>query len=1151
MAAKPQTLSSKTFSELSAELADCKQTMFDRYDIDRSGTLNSAKELRQLCTNLCIKLQLTIKVETIEEWCQEAGEMEKNCWEVDQFESWFKNTFIQRLSQPDPESEANAANAANAAAITEDASTEEKKRKWELHDYELENDEEYCWVMIFPNEDHKKCEKMAQEEKDAMKNAREDAMYKMLRAGLALKIYHSADKDEYVVEIGAPQTFLEFVGTQLKIPVKFSRMIKDPDDPEKEIKKEGYEPFDMSRVGDFCGATGDWTKGNFFFRSKPRAQIVLAIMTDRWDPDANLFGAHIDSSSMIAAGHLKHCFASHGPLLSTFDAIWSRFGLIFAFCGSPPEGESRTWPWEQPIDSIRDYFGERLAMYFSFLGFYTHALISPTLWGATAGIIQYIFQDAAPLIAEWAVVGYCIQIVIWATVFLENWKRKQAENAHRWGMRGLTSKELPLPAFQGKYDPLLETLVYDLTDERSRSCKICGAAGIVFICLLTVAGTMAGFTILQNLLNRIDPNMGTVVGIANAICIIVFNDFYKNLAAWLTTVENHRTETEFNNNLVLKCFLFQFINSYFSLYITAFIKPWTTEERPEYIYNNVTVPSKSANTIWTLFGSCSCKEYLPEKCFDDYGRKEGPFTFVNISHPTSGTWDKCIDSVCSNLPAVACSCETLNCKQDVAALLITVFGIQIVWGNISEIIVPQIVFYFKDKADNMPMPASSEEVPDEVPGVKSPAELEAVMPNYEEYVYAGIFDDYNELALQFGFVTLFATNFPFVGVLAFVNNLIEIRSDAFKFVHVYRRPTPRPCEKIGTWYTVMEIMTFAAVTTNCANVFFVSDFAKDMAFSTRVFGMFAAEHCAYFLKFIIAAAIDDVSPEIAREIEYEDCLKDKAMFADLTKRVNEEFAAILPMHRNLEVEPPKHFKFEAWVPPEGYVEKGRGMFAENTTKTDNPLSGGDGGDGTSVQLEEVVTAGEIPSWVTVEEGGTFTMEDGVTLTCGEAASCKIENGATLKLESGSTLHVGGGGVMLVESNANVLIEDQTELSVGDGAVFKVENAAKLTIENNAEFKLQEGAKFTLQSNSEAKFENASEVQQAAGTEFLIENDAKFLLETNSEMQIKENAKATFENKSDVKIVSDFILVVTEELKVETEQVQVFNEIVVEQVASEE
>lgn len=41
---------------------------------------------------------------------------------------------------------------------------------------------------------------------------------------------------------------------------------------------------------------------------------------------------------------------------------------------------------------------------------------------------------------------------------------------------------------------------------------------------------------------------------------------------WLNDKENHETDTEYEDNKILKVFAFQFINSYFSLFYIAFIK---------------------------------------------------------------------------------------------------------------------------------------------------------------------------------------------------------------------------------------------------------------------------------------------------------------------------------------------------------------------------------------------------------------------------------------------------------------------------------------------------------------------------------------------------------------------------------------------------
>lgn len=61
------------------------------------------------------------------------------------------------------------------------------------------------------------------------------------------------------------------------------------------------------------------------------------------------------------------------------------------------------------------------------------------------------------------------------------------------------------------------------------------------------------------------------------------------------------------------------------------------------------------------------------------------------------------------------------------------------------------------------------------------------------------FQDYQEMFVQFGYVVLFSSAFPLAALCALVNNLIEIRSDAFKLCTGLQRPFGQRVESIGQW----------------------------------------------------------------------------------------------------------------------------------------------------------------------------------------------------------------------------------------------------------------------------------------------------------------------------------------------------------------
>lgn len=87
-------------------------------------------------------------------------------------------------------------------------------------------------------------------------------------------------------------------------------------------------------------------------------------------------------------------------------------------------------------------------MYFAWLGHYTTALIVPAAVGAIYWI-GIIGRNQA--VEDVAYVLFSVFNVIWATVYLETWKRRGAELAYRWGTLDQRDDLLvePRPLFTG------------------------------------------------------------------------------------------------------------------------------------------------------------------------------------------------------------------------------------------------------------------------------------------------------------------------------------------------------------------------------------------------------------------------------------------------------------------------------------------------------------------------------------------------------------------------------------------------------------------------------------------------------------------------------------------------------------------------------
>ena len=157
----------------------------------------------------------------------------------------------------------------------------------------------------------------------------------------------------------------------------------------------------------------------------------------------------------------------------------------------------------QPLDSIRDYYGVKMGLYFAWLGYYTFMLIPPSIVGIVCfiyGVTTYTsdipIQDICggemgnttmcPICDEFCdfwklsdackmtqakylfdngtTVFFAIFMSLWGVIFLEFWKRYSAEITHRWDVFGYDpEEEHPRPEYLAELKDVEERTINFIT----------------------------------------------------------------------------------------------------------------------------------------------------------------------------------------------------------------------------------------------------------------------------------------------------------------------------------------------------------------------------------------------------------------------------------------------------------------------------------------------------------------------------------------------------------------------------------------------------------------------------------------------------------------------------------------------------------------
>ncbi|SPO30830.1 related to IST2 - Plasma membrane protein that may be involved in osmotolerance [Ustilago trichophora] len=474
--------------------------------------------------------------------------------------------------------------------------------------------------------------------------------------------------------------------------------------------------------------------------------------------------------------HLVDMSAIHDPLYnSAWMKRWSHTSPAKAFFGVGLED----------LDSIREHFGEDVALYFGFLNFYFQALAPAALLGVSFWLLGRPFSPV-----------YSLGLVTWSCLFVELWRMKERKLAVRWGTLGVSQVDRRRHDFAPRttrIDPATEE-PEEVFEWWRRELRVILSLPIVAFFASVLAATMTLMFVVEIFVTQLyhGPLKVAVPFIPTALLVVAVPQI---MAAWQATAvaitkwENHHSAKSYDFSLTLKRFAMQAITAYGALTLSAY--------------------------VYIPFGELIMQTMVERGFFQDSIQeaiKQG-----NIS-PNGIDFHINPDRMHTQLFAVSVTSQFVNAFTELALpVLMRKFA---EWREErAEKKSSGSGPTRKDSADSsssssgdvtpLPSTASSESERRFVSRVRKELQL----PPYD------LFGDYAEMATQFGYITLWSVVWPLSPVMGFVNNFFELRSDAAKISVNNRRPIPVRAETIGPWLETFGFIAWLSALNNAALVY--------------------------------------------------------------------------------------------------------------------------------------------------------------------------------------------------------------------------------------------------------------------------------------------------------------------------------------------